>query len=188
MMTPGLGATRIRMRSLTGRLVRLAFAAGIVRLCASGIAAARDPAAPYLGMTEAQIIVCAGEPHSRLKSGAKKETLTYHYSGAGPVPAKKPKTEEKKSEEKEPKSIFSKFKKKEDKTWTCSASLVFENDKLVREPSRIRTCAAPINGSTRKILRKRRRCEKKACRLAPSRGHAALRRNNLRFTPQPRTA
>jgi hypothetical protein len=132
MMTPGLGATGIAMRSLSGGLVRLAFAAGIVSLCASGIAAARDPGAPYLGMTEAQIIVCAGEPHSRLKSGAKKETLTYHYSGAGPVPAKKPKTEEKKSEEKEPKSIFSKFKKKEYKTWTCSASLVFENDKLVR--------------------------------------------------------
>jgi hypothetical protein len=77
MMTPGLGATGIAMRSLSGGLVRLAFAAGIVSLCASGIAAARDPGAPYLGMTEAQIIVCAGEPHSRLKSGAKKETLTY---------------------------------------------------------------------------------------------------------------
>jgi len=72
MMTPGLGATGIAMRSLSGGLVRLAFAAGIVSLCASGIAAARDPGAPYLGMTEAQIIVCAGEPHSRLKSGAKK--------------------------------------------------------------------------------------------------------------------
>ena len=62
------------MRSLTGRLVRLAFAAGIVRLCASGIAAARDPAAPYLGMTKAQIIA-SGEPHSRFKSGAEKETM-----------------------------------------------------------------------------------------------------------------
>jgi hypothetical protein len=131
MMTPDLGATRIPMRSLTGLLVRLAFAAGIVSLCASG-AAARDPAAPYLGMTEAQIIACAGEPHSRFKSGAEKETLTYHYSGAGPVPAEKPKAEEKKSEEKESKSILSKFKKKEDKNWTCSASLVFESDKLVR--------------------------------------------------------
>ena len=98
------------MRSLTGRLVRLAFAAGIVSLCASGIAAARDPAAPYLGMTKAQILACAGEPHSRFKSGAEKETLTYHYSGAGPVPvpAQEPNAEEKKSEEKEPKSIFSK--------------------------------------------------------------------------------
>jgi len=120
------------MCSLSGGLVRLAFAAGIVSLCASGIAAARDPGAPYLGMTEAQTIVCAGEPHSRLKSGAKKETLTYHYSGAGPVPvpAQEPNAEEKKSGEKESKSIFSKFKKKED--WTCSASLFFQNNKLVR--------------------------------------------------------
>src|SRR5262249_9942601 len=44
----------------------------------TGTAAARDPAAPYGGMTEAQIIACAGEPHSRFKSGAGKETLTYH--------------------------------------------------------------------------------------------------------------
>src|SRR4029453_11664675 len=56
---------------------RLAFAAGIVSLCASGIAAARDPAAPYLCMTETQILTCAGEPHSRFKNGAEKETLTY---------------------------------------------------------------------------------------------------------------
>jgi hypothetical protein len=48
------------------------------------------------------------------------------------VPAENPKAEEKKSEKKESKSIFSKDKKKEDKNWTCSASLIFENDKLVR--------------------------------------------------------
>jgi len=120
------------MRSLSGRLVRLVFAAVIVSLGASATAAARDPAAPYLGMTEAQIIACAGEPHSRFKSGAGKETLTYHYSGAGPAPAEKPKAEEKKSVGKESKSIFSKLKRKEDKNWTCSASLVFETDKLVR--------------------------------------------------------
>jgi len=76
MMTPDLRATGIAMRSLSGGLVRLAFAAGIVSLCASGIAAARDPGAPYLGMTEAQIIACAGEPHSRFKSGAETKTLT----------------------------------------------------------------------------------------------------------------
>jgi len=120
------------MRSLIWRLVRFAFAAGIVSLCVSGIGAAGDPSAPYLGMTKAQIIACAGEPHSRFKSGAEKETITYHYAGAGPVPAEKPKAEEKKSEEKESKSIFGKLKKKEDKNWTCSASLVFEKDKLVR--------------------------------------------------------
>ena len=130
-MTADLGATGIAMRSLSGHLVRFAFTAGIVSLFASGSAAARDLAAPYLGMTEAQIIACAGEPHSRFKSGAETKTLTYHYSGAGPVPAEKSKAEEK-SEEKEPESIFSKLKKKEDKNWTCSASLFFQNNKLVR--------------------------------------------------------
>jgi hypothetical protein len=132
MMTADLGTTGIAMRSLSGRLVRFAFTAGIVSLFASEIAAARNLAAPYLGMTEAQIIACAGEPHSRFKSGAETKTLTYHYSGAGPVPAEKSKDEEKKSEEMEPKSIFSKLKEKEDKNWTCSASLFFQNNKLVR--------------------------------------------------------
>src|SRR4026208_2468160 len=154
MMTADLGKTGIAMRSLSGRLVRFAFTAGIVSLFASGIAAARNLAAPYLGMTEAQIIACAGEPHSRFKSGAETKTLTYHYSGAGPVPAEKSKVEEKKSEEKEPKSIFSKLKEKEDKNWTCSASLFFQNNKIVRVTFAHRTCAAPINGSTRKIQRK----------------------------------
>jgi len=103
-----------------------------VGICISGIVAAHDPTSPYLGMTKSQIVACAGEPHSRFKSGAQKETLTYHYSGVGPVPAEKRKAEANKSEEKESKSIFSKFKKKENKNWTCSASLVFENDKLMR--------------------------------------------------------
>jgi hypothetical protein len=127
-MMPDLGESRIPMRFLAGRLVSLAFAAGI---CVSGIAAARDPASPYFGMTKAQIIACAGEPHSRFKSGAEKE-LVYHYSDAGPLPVENLKAKEKKSEEKESTSIFRKFKKKEDKNWTCSASLVFEHGKLVR--------------------------------------------------------
>ena len=65
------------MCCLTWRLVRLAFAAVIVSLGASATAAARDPAARYLGMTEAQIIACAGEPHSRFKSGAGKKKNDY---------------------------------------------------------------------------------------------------------------
>jgi len=69
------------------------------------------------------------------------------------VPAEKSKDEEKKSEEKEPKSIFSKLKEKEDKNWTCSASLFFQNNKLVR------VTFTHKDGSTRKIQRKRRRCE-----------------------------
>jgi hypothetical protein len=48
---------------------------------------AADPAKPYLGMTREAIVACAGEPYAKYKSGAEAETLTYHYSGAGPVPA-----------------------------------------------------------------------------------------------------
>jgi len=172
----------------------LAVAAGCW-LCA-GSAAAKDPAAPYLGMTEAEVIACAGEPHSRFQSGADKETLTFRYTGAGPVPAdpssekksdkkaggkksgdkkagdKTPKPDakqadsaadtpadakaadtktgeataaktsddkkaDKKSDDKKPEknklaSIFGKNKKKDNKDWTCSASLVFESGRLVR--------------------------------------------------------
>ena len=125
------------------RLTPLVLVTACVGLYAAGGAAAKqDPAAPYLGMSQAEIIACAGEPHSRFESGSNKETLTYHYSGAGPVPAEKSKSDDKKSDEKKSddkksdknklSSIFGKNKKKDDKDWTCSASLVFEDGKLVR--------------------------------------------------------
>jgi hypothetical protein len=132
MMPPDLGTTTIPMRST--RLLPALAAAGI-SLYAGGIAAARDPAAPYLGMSEAEIIACAGEPHSRFKSGTEKETLTYHYSGEGPVPAEPGKSGEKNEEKKKDKLSFAfgdKKDKKKDKDWTCSASLVFESGRLVR--------------------------------------------------------
>jgi hypothetical protein len=89
---------------------------------------AADPAAPYLGMSKEEIIACAGEPYATLKRGAETESLTYHYSGAGPVPA--PPGEKKK---KSKPSFFGDDKgKKKDKGWTCTASLVFESGRLVR--------------------------------------------------------
>jgi len=107
-------------------------------LCAGLVtsAPARDPAAPYLGMTKDEILACAGEPHARLQMGANAETLTYHYSGAGPVPAEPAKPGEKdKSKDKKKSSIADLFgdkkDKKKDKDWTCSASLKFEDGKLV---------------------------------------------------------
>jgi hypothetical protein len=114
------------------RLLLLASCAGM----GAGLVAsveARDPAAPYLGMTEAEIIACAGEPHARYRSGAEAQTLTYRYSGAGPVPAEAKKPDEKGKEKK--KSIADIFGDKKDrkktKDWTCSASLVFEQGRLV---------------------------------------------------------
>ncbi len=114
----------------------------VLAACCAGLGAglvtgaqARDPAAPYLGMTKDEIIACAGEPHARFRSGAEAETLTYHYSGAGPVPAE-PSKEKDKDKSKDKKSsiadIFGDKKgKKKDKDWTCSASLKFEQGRLV---------------------------------------------------------
>ena len=129
------------MRSSFASAARL----GLLLLAGAGLcaglvtsAAARDPAAPYLGMTEAEIIACAGEPHARFRSGANAETLTYRYNGAGPVPAEPAKSGDKdKSKEKKKSSIADIFgdkkdkKKDKDKDWTCSASLKFEDGKLV---------------------------------------------------------
>jgi len=71
--------------------VPLVLAAGLAGLAGSALlifaAEAADPAKPYLGMSKEQIIACAGEPYAKYKSGVDAETLTYRYSGAGPVPA-----------------------------------------------------------------------------------------------------
>ena len=138
MMPPDLGATsnvmrpRIASRARFSLVLPAAFCAalgaGLV-----GEVQARDPAAPYLGMTEAEIIACAGEPHARYRSGANAETLTFHYSGAGPVPAEPGKSDEKKKDKKKSiADIFGDKKgKKKDKDWTCSASFKFEGGRLV---------------------------------------------------------
>jgi hypothetical protein len=89
-----------------------------------------DPAKPYLGMSKEAIIACAGEPHAKYQSGAQAETLTYHYSGAGPVPG--PPGEKKKDKLRFSLGGDKKDKKKGDKGWTCTASLVFENGLLAR--------------------------------------------------------
>jgi len=101
--------------------------AGLV-LYVAPVARAADPAKPYLGMSEEEIIACAGEPYARYKSGTDAETLTYHYSGAGPVPA--PPGEKKKKDK--PGFALGGDKKKKDKDWSCTASLVFESGRLVR--------------------------------------------------------
>jgi hypothetical protein len=125
------------MRSFTAPARLAIFLLAGAGLCAGLVtsAPARDPAAPYLGMTKDEILACAGEPHARLKMGANAETLTYRYSGAGPVPAEAAKPGEKdKSKDKKSSiaDIFGDKKgKKKDKDWTCSASLRFEDGKLV---------------------------------------------------------
>jgi len=122
------------MRSACSLKPVLLFAAGA--LLGAGFAPATaspwatDPAAPYLGMSETDILACAGDPHSRYKMGESVETLTYHYNGAGPVPAESGKPGQK---EKKP-SMADVLNRDKDKTkgkdWTCTASLKFEDGKL----------------------------------------------------------
>ena len=122
--------------------VPLLVAASLAGLCGlillisaayAGFLGSSDPAKPYLGMSTEAIVACAGEPHSRYKSGADAETLTYHYNGAGPVPA--PPGDKKKDKDKPSLSFFGGDKKdKKDKggDWTCTASLTFESGRLTQ--------------------------------------------------------
>ena len=101
--------------------------------CAGLVTAAhgRDPAAPYLGMSQSEIVACAGEPHARYRSGAEAETITYRYSGAGPVPAEPGQSKDKKEKKKSIADIFGDKKDKKKDAWTCTASLKFEQGRLV---------------------------------------------------------
>ncbi|ODA68170.1 hypothetical protein A7A08_01341 [Methyloligella halotolerans] len=66
---------------------------------------APDLTKPYIGRTKAEIVTCAGQPHSRIsKPGG--EILIYRYSGTGPVPGGTP------------------------KDWSCSATMEFTGDRL----------------------------------------------------------
>lgn len=67
-----------------------------------------DHGKPYLGMSKADVLRCAGQPRSKIPAGSSAETLIYHYTGTGPVPGASAKNA------------------------TCTASLTFEKEKLVR--------------------------------------------------------
>ena len=90
-----------------------------------------DPTQPYLGMSKQEIIACAGQPHSDYSMGSAGETLTYHYSGAGPVPGEAKKSNDKKDGDKKKGGLLG-GAAKDDKEWTCTASFVFQNDRLVK--------------------------------------------------------
>ena len=84
-----------------------------------------DPGKPYYGMTKAEIIACAGQPRGSYMRG-NAESLTYHYSGAGPVPGPAPK----KSDKSNKPDMMS--KPKEDKNFACAATLTFEQGRLTK--------------------------------------------------------
>ena len=78
----GFAGDQIRMRAFP--VLAASLCCGLSLLIPAAEAA--DPAKPYLGMSKEAILACAGEPYGKYKSGSNAETLTYHYSGAGPVP------------------------------------------------------------------------------------------------------
>ena len=89
-----------------------------------------DYGKPYIGMSKAEVIKCAGQPRSRIPAGPNTETLVYHYSGAGPVPGGAAAPE--KSDKKKSSNPFSGLTRKKTGSFTCTASLVFEGDRLKR--------------------------------------------------------
>jgi hypothetical protein len=70
-----------------------------------------DYGKPYIGMRKDEVLRCAGQPRSRIPAGKTTETLVYHYTGGGPVPSSGEGNKQKA---------------------TCTASLTFEKDTLVR--------------------------------------------------------
>jgi hypothetical protein len=123
--------------ALVAGLLLAAGLAGALQACAySGPSdmvnqlTAVDYGKPYIGMSKAEVLNCAGPPRSRIATGANSEMLVYHYSGAGPVPggaapAKADKKDKKKSG---PFSGLSQQKQ----AFTCTANLSFEGDRLVQ--------------------------------------------------------
>jgi hypothetical protein len=123
-----MGALRVLLAILAAGLV-VAACGGAPTVTMARLYAG-EPAKPYAGKTKTEIIACAGTPAGAYQAGTA-EIITYHYSGAGPVPAQssaKP-ADDKKDDTKKG-SLFGGAKKKEDKDFKCTASLTFENGKL----------------------------------------------------------
>jgi hypothetical protein len=140
MMWPEFGARASAMRVRLALILPVLAAAAPLASCATAVQGPADmarqitrsdPTGPYIGMTKAEVIACAGQPHSRY-GGAAGETLTYHYSGAGPVPS--PEKDDKKQDDKKQKSPFAGIggKKKDDGNWDCTASFAFDGDRVTR--------------------------------------------------------
>jgi hypothetical protein len=100
-----------------------------------------DPAKPYVGMSKEQIIACAGTPAGSYATNTG-ETLTYHYSGAGPVPTAAPK----KQDDTKKGNQFG--AKKSDTNYDCNASLIFEGGHLTRVTFAPRLAVSPYETKT----------------------------------------
>ena len=128
-----LGGKRSNRFSRVSGVVLAAGLAGLLGACAGGSGPEDtfnqitrvDYGRPYIGMSKAEVLKCAGNPRSRIPAGASAETLVYRYNGAGPVPLSDGGGKEQKK-----KKLFAETQKSAD--GDCTATLTFEKDKLVR--------------------------------------------------------
>ena len=123
-------AGRTGLNLAAGMALALGLAVGLAGLL-SGCASSSGPedafkaltrvdyGKPYIGMSKAEVLSCAGQPRSRIPAGESSETLVYHYNGAGPVPQAADADSGGKKKSKAPAA-------------ECSASLTFEKNVLVR--------------------------------------------------------
>jgi len=114
----------------------------------------RDYGAPYIGMSKAEVLKCAGQPRSRIPAGPNAETLIYHYSGAGPVPGAAA-APDKKNDKKKNSSPFSGLSPSKTGDFTCTASLVFDGDRLTRVSYAHRDVRSPYDWQSEKDPKKR---------------------------------
>jgi hypothetical protein len=116
-----------------------------------------DYGKPYIGMSKAEVLKCAGRPRSRISTGANSETLVYHYSGAGPVPGgtAAPKKSDKKSS-----NPFSGLTRKTKGGFTCTASLAFEGDRLTRVSYASKDVRSPYDWESEKDPKKREKMKR----------------------------
>jgi hypothetical protein len=120
---------------------------------AAGLAAALQACA-YSGprdMSKSEVLRCAGQPWSRIATGANSETLVYHYTGAGPVPGGASVPDKKK---KNP-NPFSGLTQRKTGNFACTASLAFDGDHLTRVVYASKDVRSPYAWESEKDPKKR---------------------------------
>jgi hypothetical protein len=111
----------------------------------------KDYGKPYIGMSKAEVLRCAGQPWSRIATGAGSETLVYHYTGAGPVPGGASAPDKKKKDS----NPFSGLTPRKTGDFTCTASLAFDGDKLTRVNYASKDVRSPYAWESEKDPKKR---------------------------------
>jgi len=112
----------------------------------------KDYGKPYIGMSKSEVLRCAGQPWSRIATGANSETLVYHYTGAGPVPGGASVPDKKKKKDANP---FSGLTARKTGNFSCTASLGFDGDRLTRVVYASKDVRSPYDWESEKDPKKR---------------------------------